>query len=314
VGSYDIVPSAALGTGLSNYDITYANGTLTVNPVGALPTLTITASSDSMVYGGTVPTITPSYSGFVTGDSASSLTTPPTCSTTATSLSLAGSANTSSCTGAVDPSYTIVYAPGTVTVKVKPLTITANGQSKTFGDALALGTTAFTASGLVSPDAVSGVTLTSAGADAGAAVGSYDIVPSAALGTGLSNYDITYANGTLTVAAAPATPTPTPTTPTPTPTTPTPTPTTPTPTPTTPTPTPTTAVPTQMVGGETGTPYQSIEGATSAPHGNPTPPATNAPSNSSGSNGTPFFVLFVCFAFGSLAMLIVEKQRRRIRR
>jgi hypothetical protein len=25
-------------------------------------------------------------------------------------------------------------------------------------------------------------------------------------------------------------------------------------------------------------------------------------------------VLFVCFAFGSLAMLIVEKQRRRIRR
>jgi len=105
-----------------------------------------------MVYGGTVPTITASYDGFVTGDSASSLTTPPTCSTTATSLSLAGSANTSSCTGAVDSSYTIVYAPGTVTVKVKPLTITATGQSKTFGDALALGTAAFTTSALVSPD------------------------------------------------------------------------------------------------------------------------------------------------------------------
>ena len=40
-----------------------------------------------MTYGGSVPTITAGYSGFVNGDSASSLTTKPTCSTTATSSS-----------------------------------------------------------------------------------------------------------------------------------------------------------------------------------------------------------------------------------
>ena len=50
-------------------------------------TLTVTASSGPMTYGGTVPTITPSYSGFVNSDTASSLTMPPTCSTTATSAS-----------------------------------------------------------------------------------------------------------------------------------------------------------------------------------------------------------------------------------
>ncbi len=42
--------------------------------VGTAP-LSITASSGSMTYGGSVPTITPSYSGFVNGDSAASLTT-----------------------------------------------------------------------------------------------------------------------------------------------------------------------------------------------------------------------------------------------
>ena len=40
--------------------------------------LVISASSGSMTYGGSVPTITPSYAGFVNGDGVSSLTTPPT--------------------------------------------------------------------------------------------------------------------------------------------------------------------------------------------------------------------------------------------
>src|SRR5207237_1627040 len=47
---YTIVPSAAVGSGLGNYNITYANGTLTVT--GA--TLTITANSRSKTYGAAV--------------------------------------------------------------------------------------------------------------------------------------------------------------------------------------------------------------------------------------------------------------------
>ena len=67
-----------------NYTFTYVSGTVMVNAA----TLTITASSGSYTFGGIVPTITPIYSGFVTRQTAASLTTQPTCSTTATSASL----------------------------------------------------------------------------------------------------------------------------------------------------------------------------------------------------------------------------------
>ena len=48
-----------------------------------LPTLTITASSANVNYGDPVPSITPSFSGFIGGDNQyNSLTTQPTCTTT----------------------------------------------------------------------------------------------------------------------------------------------------------------------------------------------------------------------------------------
>ena len=72
--------------------------------------LSITASSPAMTYGGTVPAITPSYSGFAGHDSPSSLSAPPSCSTTATSASPAGT-YPSTCSGAADPNYTISYKP-----------------------------------------------------------------------------------------------------------------------------------------------------------------------------------------------------------
>ena len=111
------------GAADSNYTITYATGALSVGKAQ----LMVTAMSTTVTYGGTVPTITPSYSGFVNGDSSSSLTTQPTCSTTATSTStVAGSPYPSSCTGAVDPNYTVVSVNGSVTVAKAPLTITAS--------------------------------------------------------------------------------------------------------------------------------------------------------------------------------------------
>ncbi|WP_344302693.1 MBG domain-containing protein, partial [Nocardioides bigeumensis] len=92
----------------------------------------------------------------------------------------------------------------TANITAKALTITADSRTKTFGESLDLGTTAFTtgAGQLVSGDSVTAVTLTSAGAAANAPVvaGGYPIVPSGATGVGLANYDITYVNGALTVA------------------------------------------------------------------------------------------------------------------
>jgi hypothetical protein len=82
------------------------------------------------------------------------------------------------------------------------LSITASDRQKYFDQALALGTTAFTSSGLVGSDSVSNVTLTSSGAAASAVSGSYAIVASAAvagLSTNLANYTITDHGGTLHV-------------------------------------------------------------------------------------------------------------------
>ena len=87
----------------------------------------------------------------------------------------------------------------TFAITQKPLTVTANNQGKTLGSTFAFAGTEFTTSGLVASDSVTSVTLTSAGAGTGAGVGTYPIVPSNALGSGLANYAISYLNGTLTV-------------------------------------------------------------------------------------------------------------------
>ncbi|GEM_PF-6058861 len=95
-------------------------------------------------------------------------------------------------------------ASGTLTVARAPLTITASNRSKTYGQTVTLAGTEFTTSGLVNADNVASVALTSAGAAASASVAGspYPITPSAAVGAGLGNYNITYVNGALTVSPA----------------------------------------------------------------------------------------------------------------
>ena len=91
-----------------------------------------------------------------------------------------------------------------VAVGKATLTITANNAGKAFGTRESLDGTAFTQTGLVTAngDSITGVSETCTGCPAAAAVGSYSIVPSAATGTGLGNYNIAYVNGSLAVAQA----------------------------------------------------------------------------------------------------------------
>jgi hypothetical protein len=129
VGRY---PTSCQGAADLNYSISYVGGSVAVTPVP----LSVTASSATVTYGATPPPITPSYSGLVNGDSASSLATRPTCSTTATSSSPLGTYVTK-CAGAVDPNYSIGYLNGTLTVGPSAMlvlgsgagAITINGQS-----------------------------------------------------------------------------------------------------------------------------------------------------------------------------------------
>lgn len=112
----------------------------------------------------------------------------------------------------VTSNYNINYQPGTLTVNPLAITITADNQGKTAGQLFTFahdGTQVDVTSGsLASGDAITADNAASAGSGTGATAGTYPITLSSVVITkGATNvsgsYAITYASGTLTVAAAP---------------------------------------------------------------------------------------------------------------
>jgi parallel beta-helix repeat protein len=161
--------------------------------------LTITADDKTMVYGAALPALTASYSGFVNGDTAASLTSPVVLSTNATQASHVGGYSITA-SGASSPNYTITFAPGTLTVTPASLTITANNQTKLFGQPNPPLTVSF--AGFVNSDtAASLTTQPTLGTTAASTspVGNYAISVSGAVDP---DYTIGYASGTLTISRA----------------------------------------------------------------------------------------------------------------
>ena len=197
VGTY-VIQQGTLALN-SNYNPTFVEGTFTIGP----KVLTITANSPSKTYGDTVifAGIEFTIDGLVNGDTVTSITL-------ASAGAAAGAAvgtydiMPSAAVGTGLANYTIRYVNGTLTMNPKALTITANSRSKTYGDTVTFAGTEFTTGGLVNGDTVTSITLTSGGAGESAAVGTYDIMPSAAVGTGLGNYTINCDSGFLAVNKA----------------------------------------------------------------------------------------------------------------
>jgi subtilisin family serine protease len=166
--------------------------------------LTITANNATRLYGDADPPFSVTYSGFVNGDTSTSLSGTLSCATTATSTSGVGSYPIT-CTGLSSPRYVLTYVVGTLTVTPAPLTITADDQAKAYGAALP----ALTASYSVfrngdGPSALGGaLTCTTAATAASHVAGSpYAIACSGQTST---NYTISYSPGMLTVSPAPLT-------------------------------------------------------------------------------------------------------------
>lgn len=221
---YTDAVSAALGTGLSNYTITYVSGTFNI----AKAALSITQENTNLQFTGSAQTVTPAYSvsGLVGLDAVSSLTTN-------TQTGTANGVYTGTISGANGTglsNYTITYNPGILTISSnQTITITALADAKVYGNAatttnsltynssgilsltgLVLGNGTFascgcTISGLTDGATISALTLislggvTSAGVGAGAGTGgTYSITPSAA-STSLSNIALNYVPALLTV-------------------------------------------------------------------------------------------------------------------
>ena len=84
VGTYTTSCSGAAG---ANYSIAYVAGTLAVGPAP----LTVTASSQSRLFGASNPGLTATISGFVNGDTAAAINGAPSCTTAAAAYSPGGS-------------------------------------------------------------------------------------------------------------------------------------------------------------------------------------------------------------------------------
>jgi len=192
---------------VTNYSIIFKKGTLTVTPAS----LEITANNQSKTYGAT---FTPNGANQFTVSAGTLYNGDTSASVTLTSAGYAASATVttpgpdysivpSNAVGTGLGNYTITYKNGTLHINTAALTITATNVTKTLNATYTADTTPpsidFTIGTLYNGDSVTSLTLTSAGYAAAAAVGAYDVTPSAAVGSGLSNYTITFQKGTLSV-------------------------------------------------------------------------------------------------------------------
>jgi gliding motility-associated-like protein len=195
VGNYVLSIGGAVSP---NYVFTYASGILAITPA----LLNIKVNDAARVYGAANPAFTLTYTGFITGDDATSLTTQANITTLAIVASGVGTYPVTA-TGAIDANYTITYSPGTLTVTPATLTIKPNDVTRAYGvanPALALTYTGFVAGDDVTklitlPSISTGVTINTS-------VGTYPIT---AFGAAVANYAITYVPGVLTIIPVPLT-------------------------------------------------------------------------------------------------------------
>jgi len=188
VGTYPITVS---GLSNANYTITYDNtGVLTVT---ARP-ITVKANAVSRVYGESTPAFSISVTAGTFGylDNLASLGTP----SFSTDPNPGVGTHAITVSGLSNANYAITYDnTGVLTVTARPVTVTADAKTKTYGNADPALTYQITSGSLAFSDAFSG-SLTRA---AGEGVGTYAITQGTLALSG--NYDLTYMGANLTITA-----------------------------------------------------------------------------------------------------------------
>ena len=189
VGTYPI--KVEKGT-VTNEKVTYVEGTLTITQAP----LTVGVKDETITEGDAIPSFTLTYSGFRNSDTESNaFSKKPTAKTTATSSSKPGTYPIT-VSGGEAKNYALTYTKGTLTIKEKPVTITANNLTMVYGDDVP--TLTYKSSGAK----LNGTPKLSTTATKKSAVGTYPI--KVEKGT-VTNEKVTYVEGTLTITQAPLT-------------------------------------------------------------------------------------------------------------
>src|SRR6202042_1721674 len=153
-----------------------------------------TADAQSRLYGAANPTLTYASAGLLNGDTLSGLLATP-----ATLTSNVGAYAITQGTLAASSNYALTYVGANLTVTAAPLTVTADAQSRLYGNANPALT--YVSSGLVNGDTLSGLLATAATTTSN--VGAYAITQGTLAAS--SNYALSYVGANLTVTAAPLT-------------------------------------------------------------------------------------------------------------
>jgi hypothetical protein len=188
---------------LRRYNVPDAAAYDALNPGGSfaafriVPVLTVSAAPATRVYGDANPAFTASFAGFLPGDSAANLTGAALFTTLANGTSGIGQYVIDTALGTLlsEQGYQFAFAPGTLTITPRPITVTANDLSKLPGDPDPALTFAITAGDLVNGDQLSGALVR----DAGETIGRYAIRQGTLAAT--ANYALTFIGGNLTIDA-----------------------------------------------------------------------------------------------------------------
>ncbi|WP_321348699.1 MBG domain-containing protein [Halopseudomonas oceani] len=181
------------GGSADNYELTYVDGTLTINKAQA----TVTANSGTTTYNGTEQSVSGfTVDGLVNGENESVLTGVTTSGGKGTN---AGSYVLTVGGGSAD-NYELTFVDGTLTINKAQATVTANSSTTTY-NGTEQSVSGFTVDGLVNGEEASVLTGITTSGGKGTNAGSYTLTASGADG----NYELTFVDGTLTINKAQAT-------------------------------------------------------------------------------------------------------------
>jgi filamentous hemagglutinin family protein len=188
VGSYGITQGTVVNGNNPNYLISYVGANLVINQRA----VTVTADAKRKSYGDANPALTFTTSSLGAGAAiAGSLATFATASSDVGSYAI----TQGSVVNANNPNYLISYVGNNLVVNQRAVTVTADAQSKTYGDANPALT--FTTSSLGAGTAIVGSLTTPTTASSG--VSSYAITQGSVINANNPNYRISYVGNSLTV-------------------------------------------------------------------------------------------------------------------
>lgn len=204
VGSYAINGGGYTST---NYSFSQAGANATALSITTRP-VTLIADNTGRIYGNANPTAgTFSFSSgnLVNGDTLAStvaVASPATLTSNVGNYTLTPSGAAFTVGFASD--YAVSYAPGTLAVTPRPITLTATDLSRIYGNANpTTDTFAISGNGLANTDTLAATLNVSSLAVSTSGVGNYALTPSGATFTSgaASNYIVTYADGILSITA-----------------------------------------------------------------------------------------------------------------